>query len=1200
MPSSRPMFLVRQAQCPAAGRRAPIRWTALLLGLGLLLQVSAVRGQPAKNPLAGKIPASSDYTAEQMKEIQELLKEAEKFAAQSDGYRKTVNGIVRRSYEQRKKDLLTSYEKKIRDQEVEERNLRISAITLFEDFLRRYPNDIRWTPDVIFRLAELYFEKAHDEYLTAEESYQKTLMNYELEVERFKKGEIASSPAVPQPPRQDYTQTIMLHRKLIREFPGYRFLDGAYYLLGFCLMEMANEEEGNQALLSLVCSNHFRPPLTEKPASATTDEPGEAKTTGGAATSAMLSKLAEEGSILKPKLDVNIYDDCVLLYPKSRFNAESWIRIGEFHFDMNEFGAAIAAYRRVLDLGPKDNAYYDEALYKLAWTYYRADRFMDSIQHFDKLVVYADQEYERTGKAGSEMRPEALKYLGISFAEEDWDGDTQPDAETGLQRIEAFYAQRGGEKHVYEVYRLLADIYYDTNKYEDAVKVYKLLLQRWPMRPTNPEVQDRIIVALERQQKFDDAMGEREEFSRLFGKGTDWEKSNRNDAKALKNAQDYDEQALIKAAIYHHTRGKNLKSKGAATNDIKLLEEATQEYAIAAKAYEKYLERFPNTKNSYEIKYSYASCLYFSQRFPEAAVVFGEVRDSNLDNRYQEDSAFSATKAYEEYINNLVRQGQLPNPPLPKADQPPASLASMTLPDPYKKWQEALDAYAKVLPTSAKTPNLVYKAAEIPYRFLNFEDARKRFEEFIAKNCKDPLAASAGQAILVTYQLEKNMDKMLEWATKLQDSKCGKLPAGVKPPEGMPLVPSDQTPLIFALKFKKAEELMNNKKFDEAATAFLALVDAYPSLPDTPLALNNAAVCYENSKRFESASKLYERLWKSYPDSKFADEALWRTALNYQQFFEFSDAVNIYQILADEAKYAKSPHRADAIYNAAVILENDQNYSKAGQQFERYAQLKGQVEDAAEAYFRAGLIYKKMGDVNNMIRIFRDFPKLYGGVAGQERRIVEGQFLIAEFYDQRGDWRQASKYYAQTIREFSSRGLKPASDAAEFAAQSEFLLMEKKLEVFLKAKISGAINTIPKRQEEMAKQALALKNEYEKIWNYKRARWTLAAMYRSGTIYEHFARAMNDAYRNAPIPANVKRLGKDAEEMYLSQIDELLVEKVDPIMAQAKALYKACIDRAKEFGVSNKYTEEALRKLNTFDPITYPLLKQAKVEYSLD
>jgi hypothetical protein len=64
----------------------------------------------------------------------------------------------------------------------------------------------------------------------------------------------------------------------------------------------------------------------------------------------------------------------------------------------------------------------------------------------------------------------------------------------------------------------------------------------------------------------------------------------------------------------------------------------------------------------------------------------------------------------------------------------------------------------------------------------------------------------------------------------------------------------------------------------------------------------------------------------------------------------------------------------------------------------------------------------------------------------------------------------------------------------------------------------------------------------------------------------------------------------------MGQVDQILAQQVDPITQEAKRLYKECIDRAKQLGIANKYTEEALKKLNAFDPMTYPLMKRARVE----
>ena len=1114
--------------------------------------------------------ASRPYTDAELKEIAETVKEVERFKKAADSYRGTVNGIVKRAFEKKRKTMMGEYGKKIRVEESEERVRRIAAITLFEDFLRRYPNDKRWTPDVIFRLAELYFEKANDEYLLATEQFEK-------DRDAFDKGQLA---AAPNPPKQDYSQTIELHRKLIREFPKYRLVDGAYYLLGFCLSEMGELEKGNTAFLSLVCSNRYRPPLSDAAAApapaADADKPVSAAGLPG-----------------KPKFEITVYNGCTPLLPKSRFNPESWVRVGEYHFDENQLGSAVAAYQKVLDFGPKDNAYYDEALYKLAWTYYRADKFLDAIKQFDNLVVYADKEFEKTGKYGSEMRPESIQYLGISFAEEDWDGDTQPDPETGMQRIDKYYAGREKEKHVYEVYRRLADIYFNTTKYPEAISVFKLMLKRWPHRAENPEIQDKVIMAMERERKFDDAIKEREEFTRLFGKGTEWEKVNRQNPKALKMARDFDEQALIQAAVYHHKLGQDLKARGVA-GDTKALEQAAQEYAAAAKAYEKYLERFPTTKNSYEIRYSLASCLYYSQRFLEAAKVFGEVRDSNIDNRYLEDAAFSATKAYEEYITLQVKDGKLPDPPLPKADKPPAQLAAMAMPEPYKLWQKSLDDYRRRIPNGPKTARLTYKSAEISYRFLHFDDARKRFAAIHEQYCKDPMAINAGQAILVTYQLEKNLDKMEEWATKLKAGKCGGGGALANTSaEGAAKV-------IAGVRLKRASDLMAAGKWDGAAKAFIAFVDQFPKDAEADKALNNAAVCYEKNKRFESATRVYERIWRDYPDSSLADEALWRTAINYNKGFEFDKAVNNFLILADSPKFKDSTHRTDAIYNAAQILEYDQAYARSAKLFLRYSSTVGKPKEAAEAYYRAGLIYEKMGDIATMTKIMREFSRAYGSAPGQAAFAVEGTFKIAKAAAKRGDWVTAQKYYRQTMTEFSSRGQAPASDAAEFAGQASFELAERKLQEFLKLKIKGNIDTLRGQENAMSKKAIALKNEFGKVVMYKRARWTLAALYRFGTIYEHFARSVAEGYRNAPVPAKVKRLGQDAVDIYMQQADQLLIQRVQPLEDQAKKLYEDCVNQAKNFGVSNQYTEAALARLNAFDSVKYPLLKAPKLDTAIE
>src|SRR6185503_9777105 len=115
--------------------------------------------------------------------------------------------------------------------------------------------------------------------------------------------------------------------------------------------------------------------------------------------------------------------------------------------------------------------------------------------------------------------------------------------------------------------------------------------------------------------------------------------------------------------------------------DPRLYENVAKEYALAAEAYEKYLEQYPNSKNTYEYAYSYAETLYFSGRFADAAKAYERVRDSVLDNKYAEDAAFNTIKAYEKLLEIETQAGRYKEPPLPKVGEVKVPLTPVPVPE---------------------------------------------------------------------------------------------------------------------------------------------------------------------------------------------------------------------------------------------------------------------------------------------------------------------------------------------------------------------------------------------------------------------------------------------------------------------------------------------------------------------------------------
>ena len=257
------------------------------------------------------------------------------------------------------------------------------------------------------------------------------------------------------------------------------------------------------------------------------------------------------------------------------------------------------------------------------------------------------------------------------------------------------------------------------------------------------------------------------------------------------------------------------------------------------------------------------------------------------------------------------------------------------------------------------------------------------------------MAITAGQAILVTYQLEKNMDKMEEWATKLKAASAAAAAGWPRPRR------AGAGSCIVGIQFKRgrpseAEKLYNAKEVGQGGRGLSGPRGGRPQGRRGQGAEQRGVSATRSSKRFESATKIYERIWKEYPNSQFASKALWRAALNYKRFFEFERRSKLPDPGRQPPVRRAPAKRNDAIYNAAVILENDQAYARSAKLFLRYSNQVGKPKEAAEAYFRAGEIYGKMKDYGTMVKIFRELRQAVWSRAGPGPRAVEGMFKIAQ------------------------------------------------------------------------------------------------------------------------------------------------------------------------------------------------------------
>jgi TolA-binding protein len=1173
--------------------------------------------------LAGAPPARAVEGQVDDKVMDELAQDAARFQEAARNFRNAASIIIKRAYFEKIRAIRGKYEPLIAMNEREERERRFNAIAMFERFLRKYPNDKRWTPDAMFRLAELYFEKSQDDFLTAQDNYQKAL-------------DSLNPPTVDQPPKPDYTNTVNLYKKLLAEFPSYRLLDAAYYLLGYCLGEMGQEAEGRQVLLALTCGNKYRPfdpPPPPRPAS------------GG--------PLSARGAMADP------YKDCEPVKKESKFVPEAWTRVGEMHFDAAELPEAIAAYTQVLKY--KDSAYYDKALYKLAWSYYRDNRFPEAIREFDGLVKWADEKKAAGDKFGSDLRPEAVQYLGISFGEPDWDGDTVNDLETGLQRLENFYRGRENEPHVKEVYQRLGDIYFDQTKYPEAVAVYKALLAKWPYYSDAPRVQEKIVKAHERNRDLIMAAKEREMLGRNYTKGSEWSRQNQGNPEALAIAEQLSEEALLIAATNVHA-GAQACSKAAEKDPVKKAE-CKGMYRTSAELYEKYLAAYPNSKQAYDYASFYADALYYSDQFEAAINAYTNLRDSILDNKHQQLAAFMIIKSYEDIITRMKAAKQLDEPPIPDEQNTKPPVAPMAMPEVFQRYLGALDWYTNNL-KDERVADLRYAAAVLQLRYRQWPEARGRLMQLTEAYCKEKPAIGfqAYDAILKTYfidyaipdeeQKDCALGRLLSMAEQFTESPCSKSPEATKYLSRIKEIKTSVKSSVIAQRLKIAQE--NEEKgtdkqltmcrdgaggiaivtgvaapkaagpgapgapgaapsgaaskvsteLDEGlALDLIDLVNENPKDSDAHKNLNNACYTYQKIFKLGEATKCYERLARDYLDTPEGKEAVWLAAKAHEQFFEFDQAVTGFLKIATDPKFSQSEHRKEAIGNAAVLLDNDQQYQRAAGLYKQYSDtISDKPADAAQAHFQSCSAWEKLKDVNKQRQCLNDLIRRFGNQPPAGEFVVESYLKLAYLTEQTSKSKSDILRGYQKVRdEFINRKLPPATPAATAAAKAEYLLLDEKFNAFKGKQLRiYQAKTAQKIINDMIAEAKALQTEYQKVWEYKDATWSLAAFLRRGDIFYEFGQKLLKAGDVLPddLQKLMKQCGRDQEckDGLTTQYKDALAGFTTQIEDEAKSQWKATLARAAELGVTNEYVKKARENLSKYLPDEFPFIKDERVQ----
>lgn len=1012
------------------------------------------------------------------------------------------------NYEAEERSKITnSYGNAIKRTEDSESALRRVAIARIEAFLAKYPDSVH-TSDMLFRLADLYFEETELAFLAEMSDYSRL------------EAQLETNPtlALPEPPLKDYTRSIDLYRRLISQYPSYANIADTYYMLAWCYSATNGEQyDVDQAR--------------------------------------------------------DVYQTIVDRFQGSIFANDANMRLGEYYFDLPgpkddpvaNVKTAIRYYETVLRDGPSGRNY-DESIYKLGWSHYKLNEYDKALAYLVQLLDYSDKQFLESGKI-SNMRPEAIEYLAISYADlADRSGRTP--VEVATSHLESV----GDRKWSHEVVERLAQILLVQAKFEASIDTYRYLQSHWPLDPQNPVYQYEIsqiygvkmplrdIVAMNREKaRLAELYSERKDGS----KG--WYEANRANPEAISKARRYIEESLAEVATERLIRAQQTKTR--------------DDFLAAAATYTEFLEKFPfaDDYDTYEWYRAYA--FYEAQSYPEAERAYVAIL-KNTRSKFRDGARFQLMQTRQSIV--MAKFGSLEKVPVGATVEKVETTAAgkeitrYMLSDEHKAFiQIADDLTSREFSDPEFAPQLesnrvqlAYLPAQILYEHGHFKEARERFDKIIERYPARDEAAYSAVSIVNSFTTEGDLGAV-ERATQAFVSR--------QPPLGEdPTILKDFPTIREKAKFNIAYDLIKKGDRAGAAAAFLDFMKEFPASEYRKEALYNAANSLEIIGRAEESNRLFEQFLNEYPQEERAKGLYFRIADNYSATLQLDKAIAYYEQL--QRLFPDYKDAPAALYNAAFLKVGVGKHAEAARAFEKYATTYPGEADAEAAYWRAGDQWLQVGE-NEALDFYNRYVKRYPSADGNH--LVESWYRIAKIYKKRGDTRRSAQAWQQVQNAYASTvGAGLAARTRSLAAEGALDLLVARYEAYKAVKwtTSEAKNveiltkTKPEEVRAITEGAVQLIQTYQ---DYDTA---AAALYIQGMTYFAYA----DMAYSIPPP---KGLSDDELDIYRQTIDE---QFRIPAEDRGKNRLNAALEKAAGEKRWSDWNTKALTALNERYPKEFP------------
>ncbi|HSM29628.1 MAG TPA: tetratricopeptide repeat protein, partial [Woeseiaceae bacterium] len=578
-----------------------------------------------------------------------------------------------------------------------------------------------------------------------------------------------------------------------------------------------------------------------------------------------------------------VMDRVVREYPRSRYFDELQFRRAEYFFMHRRYLDAENAYESIVDMGA-GLQFYELALYKLGWTFYKQELYEDALHRFIALMdhkVSVGYDFEQTEDEQERKRTDdTFRVISLSFSNLG-----------GADSAVEYFSRHGKRSYEDSIYSNLGEFYFDKRRYADAAAAYNAFVDRNRLHKAAPNFHMRVIeihaaggfpsLVLDSKKKFATTYGLQAEYWKYFAPGE------RPDVLGLLKTN------LTDLANHYH----------ACYQDPKQGEDKPANFEEARKWYGEFLTSFPADPESPAINYQLADLLLENRSFGEAAVEFEKTAYDYPAHEKTSQAGFAAVAAYREQL-----------------------AASPADEDAVKR--EVVRSslkFADAFPEHEKAAIVLGAAADDLYGMKEYEQARAAANRLI-----EAFPGADTDVVREAWLVVGHSSYELSRYSEAEGAYLNVLSS----------LPADDTTRdavvnnLAASIYKQGEQANVAQDYRAAADHFLRVSRVAPTSTIRPTAEYDAAAALIQLKDWETAASVLVGFRNHFPDNPLQPEVTKKVAYVYRENNQLSLAAREYERIETES--GDDEIRRDALLVAAELHEKDNNSARALEVYRRF------------------------------------------------------------------------------------------------------------------------------------------------------------------------------------------------------------------------------------------------------------------------